>query len=320
MIDKPTVFILGAGASVPYGYPTGEGLREDICKNFLDRIVGLVKEVYSSQPDVALTTAKETQRFTSAFLNSSTPSIDLFLSRNISFADIGKEAIVTSILTAEENGAFRENMRAGLQAQDWYSYIYHKMTEDMIDPESYKNFYQNEVTFITFNYDRSLEHFLFESLRNSFTSASLAEIQAQFNLIKIFHVYGAVDKLPWQGGLTAYGEKPSLRNLTPLKSNIKIIHERTISENDLNLMKEKIKEASRIYFLGFSYAKENLNMLRIPAIFNVTQQVYGTAFNLTEKETSEIKARLSPYFHTDGPQFDPKIMRTDCRSLLRDWL
>ena len=33
MIDKQTVFILGAGASAPYGYPTGKQLRQQIIDN-----------------------------------------------------------------------------------------------------------------------------------------------------------------------------------------------------------------------------------------------------------------------------------------------
>jgi len=31
MITQQTVFILGAGASAPYGYPTGAGLKDIIC-------------------------------------------------------------------------------------------------------------------------------------------------------------------------------------------------------------------------------------------------------------------------------------------------
>ena len=34
MITKPTVFILGAGASKPYGYPTGDGLKDFIVDQF----------------------------------------------------------------------------------------------------------------------------------------------------------------------------------------------------------------------------------------------------------------------------------------------
>jgi len=44
MITEDTVFILGAGASFPYGYPTGQGLRIQLCKEFpiqFSRIVEL---------------------------------------------------------------------------------------------------------------------------------------------------------------------------------------------------------------------------------------------------------------------------------------
>ena len=33
MIDTPTLFILGAGASVPYGFPVGAQLKRHIIKN-----------------------------------------------------------------------------------------------------------------------------------------------------------------------------------------------------------------------------------------------------------------------------------------------
>ena len=33
-----TVFVLGAGASVPYGYPTGLDLREKIINNFTKQV------------------------------------------------------------------------------------------------------------------------------------------------------------------------------------------------------------------------------------------------------------------------------------------
>ncbi|MFZ0455827.1 MAG: hypothetical protein WAM24_18920 [Ignavibacteriaceae bacterium] len=31
-----TLFIIGAGANVPYGFPTGEGLKQQICHEFED--------------------------------------------------------------------------------------------------------------------------------------------------------------------------------------------------------------------------------------------------------------------------------------------
>lgn len=38
MITKNTLFILGAGASVPYGYPTGRELRKLLISNSSDRL------------------------------------------------------------------------------------------------------------------------------------------------------------------------------------------------------------------------------------------------------------------------------------------
>lgn len=37
MIEIPTCLVLGTGASVPYGFPSGIDLRKRILKNFTDR-------------------------------------------------------------------------------------------------------------------------------------------------------------------------------------------------------------------------------------------------------------------------------------------
>jgi hypothetical protein len=37
MITTPTVFILGAGASKPYGFPDGAGLREALLQGVIGR-------------------------------------------------------------------------------------------------------------------------------------------------------------------------------------------------------------------------------------------------------------------------------------------
>ena len=52
MITIPTVFILGAGASKSYGFPTGAELRKDIIRNCVDRLLyfkNLVPPSYQAQ-------------------------------------------------------------------------------------------------------------------------------------------------------------------------------------------------------------------------------------------------------------------------------
>lgn len=159
MITEDTVFILGAGASKPYNYPTGSELRLNICRLCVAEIQDLI------EIDNELHVKKlvlEASKFTKTFFNSSTPSIDLFLARNQNFSNIGKISIVFSILIAEHNSNLHEDISE--KNQDWYSYLFHRMTNDLTTPDSYDYFGSNKVTFITFNYDRSLEYFIYESL------------------------------------------------------------------------------------------------------------------------------------------------------------
>ena len=257
--------------------------------------------------------------FCQTFFNSSTPSIDLFLARNMGFADIGKLAIVSSILEAETKSAFREHMTD--ISQDWYSYLFKEMTKEMIDPESYKNFSSNAISFITFNYDRSLEQFLYESLRNSFNIAPVDNIIKQVTEIPIYHVYGVVDNLIELGGETPYRTYYSIDYINRLIKNIKVVHERNLSEDYLAKMKTVIKEAARIFFLGFSYANENLEVLGLPALLDGNQEIYGTALNFTNKEIKKTQEYLRSNFKVKDPQLEnPMIVNMDCRMLLRDWL
>lgn len=318
MITESTVFILGAGASVPYGYPSGKQLRWDICKNFVNRIISLGPIHHHPEPEVKVILEKA-RPFCEAFFKSSTSSIDLFLNRNRDFSEIGKMAIVASILEAERGSRFREDMPDEYKSQDWYSYLFHKMTEDLIKPGSYKDFGGNKVTFITFNYDRSLEHFLYESFTNAFSSAPKDEIVSQLEWIKIFHVYGVVDKLTWQGGSTNYADDYSLTSINELKNNIKLIHERINLDN--REMERRMRNVSRFYFLGFGYAEENFDVLRVTKFLNGDQKIYGTTIGMTPKEISEKHDYLRINFQNKHSNpHNPYIMAWDCYTLLRECL
>ena len=196
MISKKTVFVLSAGASWPYGFPTTQELRRKICQEFPVHLEKLISGEGESSV-LRRAQVQEAKELSAAFSTSSTQSIDLFLARNHKFSEIGKMAIVLCILQAEDTSCFREDMKH--EKQDWYSYLFARMTEQLIEPESFKLFGKNKVAFITFNYDRSLEHFLYESLSNSFGSAPKEKIIDELNKIPIFHVYGKVAKLLWQG-------------------------------------------------------------------------------------------------------------------------
>ncbi|HEY6222343.1 MAG TPA: hypothetical protein VIW26_01050, partial [Gemmatimonadales bacterium] len=88
MIKQRIVLILGAGASIPYGFPSGEALRANIIKD-------LSKS--TAQPfqllEAAGFEAKHITNFRSALQQSGQRSVDAFLEHRSEFVGIGKVAI-----------------------------------------------------------------------------------------------------------------------------------------------------------------------------------------------------------------------------------
>jgi hypothetical protein len=315
MITKNTLFILGAGASVPYGYPTGAGLRSYICGSFQNayRRLFLPKKPGADQETKDET--EKAQEFVDVFFKSSTPSIDLFMARNRKFSEMGKKAIVVAMMEHEKESRFRE--KAHYPEQDWYTHLYEKMTEGMITPDSLPEFKKNKVNFITFNYDRSLEQFFYESLRNSFSASPEEEIIKAFGSMTIAHVYGKLGALDWESRKgTKYRSGCNLGLLKRAYQNIRTIYE--VGPNDCAEMKELIAQASRVFFLGFGYAKENLDAIGVAELLAGNRNIFGTAFNRLPEEIMRIKNALKR--RSKRPHYgfvDPKIENCDSLSLLR---
>lgn len=323
MISEKTLFVLGAGASVPYGYPTGEELRKFICtemqKDFAGYF-GVENDIELNQPRSNVSNLnRRFNVFCDAFKRSSRPSIDLFLATNPQYLEIGKLAIVRSLIHYENNSVFREDMADN--KQDWYSYLYRRMVDSLITPESHSRFKENNVSFITFNYDRSLEYFIFDSLCNSFSEYKIsinASIENEITKIlpfPIIHVHGELAPLKLDGAGYCYRAKILDEDDKLLVKNIKIIYEQSATINEE--ARKLIREADRIFFLGFGYADENLKILGLPDSLDFRLKIYGTAFGNTQREISAIKMKFQKPEH-NYPEFI--IEDRDCFSLLREYL
>lgn len=318
MIKTRTVFILGAGASCPYGYPSGRELREQICSYHVADCESYLKANLRITPLLP----QELRRagdFANKFRKSSTKSIDLFLARNPEFTIYGKRAILFRIFAAEKQSGFREETK--YKDQDWYSWLFEQLTETLVTKEDYSRFGDNYISFVTFNYDRSLEFFLYDSLLNSFNGVGAGKIVEQLDKIRIIHVFGQLAPLRWQGQnhVVEYGSDAI--NVEIFCDNLRIIYEK--SENlELDESQEVISKASRVFFLGFGYAQENLYALGIPAILNGTQHVYGTALGLTKREINKVKSvlKLTSDSGPKGGAVNVLIEDLDCLALLRKYL
>lgn len=291
MIEEKTVFILGAGSAAPYDFPTGDRLKRIICENFIKDYVGLPIPVgIPDESDRIKGLRKElAEKFTSALRKATGLSIDQFLQINKSHLMEGKIAILLYIMRAERSSIFRKGN------EDWYSYLFKKMMTECVEESNPEYFYKNEVSFITFNYDRSLEYFLADSFVNNFSDLRREVKLLNFvDRIPIHHVYGSLGKLPWQNNpskeeVLEYGSSDVhylLKDST--QKCIKLIDER--DEANKKIIQETISNAKRIFFLGFDYLNENLEALGLPNSLSPHHKtnIIGTALGVQPQRKNEV--------------------------------
>ena len=99
MIKTPTVLILGAGASIPYGFPDGRSLKLDIAINVNTKNKDFVRSITAAGYD-----AGELQAFGKALEGSPLMSVDAFLERRSEFVTVGKVAIARQLIGYEQQG------------------------------------------------------------------------------------------------------------------------------------------------------------------------------------------------------------------------
>src|SRR5689334_1883669 len=122
MIKFPTVLILGAGASRPYGFPLANELRLEV--------IELIQE--PDKPGLAKLllecgfSAELIRDFREALAGSQAYSIDAFLEYRPGFSDIGKTAIAARLLP-------REVPKRLTIKDSWYQYLFHHMKASFED-------------------------------------------------------------------------------------------------------------------------------------------------------------------------------------------
>jgi len=189
---------------------------------------------------------------------------------------------------------------------NWLRYLYGRMNC------SFNEFGENLVSFITFNYDRTIEHFLHTALCNTYKKHP--ELCAeQMSRIPIVHLHGRLGRLPWQGGSARPYEAAELNpnDLFIALNGIKIIHEDPTGDRDKDFQEAKrlLDEAERIYFLGFGFDATNVKRLGLDKLRGNRIDVRATAYGFTTSEIQEIAQRIENRItlHQD----------VDCISLMR---
>lgn len=320
MFHRDTVLILGAGASVPYKFPSGEAL----VNNILDIVPGRGNGDKQLQTLAHLGVGQGVfSEFQRELKQSMHLSIDAFLERRPKYLKAGKVAIAQQLLPCEVNDWLFTPCTEN-STRNWYRMLLHKLTSGTRD---LSDFASNKVTIVTFNYDRSLEHFLFTTLHSHYetTEDTVAEV---LNKMDFIHVHGRLGLLPWQDG---NGERIEYGASYPdaierAANEIKIIFEITPDTmHDFMKAHRPINEASEIFFLGFGYHPNNVERLQVPFQDidggwpdNRSRYICGTAFGLSEEEKRNISQNRCQRINLGESHYTIDAFLKNCFRFLSD--
>lgn len=315
MITKPTVLVLGAGASHPYGYPVGRTLLDDIIKGAANPGSPLFNDLtHVAGFDFVGANVKQ---FSSELNGSASQSVDAFLESRTDFIDMGRCAIASELLRYEKPDII-------YATNDWYQYLFN----EMYNRNQFESFGESKVSIITFNYDRSLEFCLFTALRKS-SQKSRAECVDNFERIKIIHVHGRLGPSPTEeSAWPPYGGIPITSNdLARIARQITIIHEAKDDTPELEAARSVLSQAERICFLGFGFHERNLRRLfkGVTTVYSPTQtpsstnwslrsgvKIFGHNYDFYERERVDIQ-RFLPL-----PTCDWGDRKQSCKEFLRE--
>jgi hypothetical protein len=291
MIQKPTTLVLGAGASAPFGFPTGYGLlqkvlawadvREGKTNPVLFRCLGHTQE--------------EIDEFREALRRSGKSSVDAFLEHRPEFIPVGKAAMAMALISYENEAALFKRDGAS-----WYEYLFNQLNA------TFEEFDKNRLSILTFNYDRSLEHYLFTALTSSYGKLSDKCVE-KLNAIPIVHLHGDLGKLPFTGGpLTrAYSTEVNESVMRVATQRIKIIHEGIEGDRQFARAQEILGESKAICFLGFGYHPINLRRLGFTnSLRYQNANIYGSSLGFTSAERRQISLLLQGRLSGNHPNAD----------------
>lgn len=261
MERKQVILVLGAGASWDYGFPLGGGL--------LAQIKALGNDTAASAHRLNVD-ERTLSTFLKAFEQSQSLSIDAFLARRGEFAEVGKRAIAAIILGCEDLDRLKGH---------WYQwlikYLYLAPWDDL-DLEW--------LSIVTFNYDRSLEMFLLQTMMANYDRTE-ADVLAKLRSLKVLHVYGQLGPLTGPGQIpyqTSNGSNLDL--IVQAASSLQVIPEGREEDAILAPIRGCIASASHLAFLGFGFDRQNLRRLGFPAIWPISKPVGGTCIGMTGVE------------------------------------
>ncbi|MGE3979940.1 MAG: hypothetical protein AB7F70_00785 [Candidatus Omnitrophota bacterium] len=306
-------FVLGAGASCDFGYPTGLELIRNISKSLLKPSEKLLQELdllesVAEMLEAAWSTNLKLSNYCQMLGNriyfSGVTSIDRFISINQDnnvYQDICKYMIVRELLSAERrslNPCAKEEGNLSNECfrwrQNWLRVFFGCFFVKNTIDDLLKYLECNKVCFISFNYDRLMEYFLVQAIINLYgleiegKPEDLKKLNTVMNAVKILHVYGKFDgkNIDIKKLLRDYGALGG--DISSLSKNIQTIRFDQTLPDEYSLVIEKSK---KVYFLGFGFDDMNVNILTKNIGFP-TNKFRSTNYGLSDQVINKINVKF----------------------------
>lgn len=322
-----TTFIIGAGASKEVNLPTGDELKAKIAElldirfDFNQRVSGdntieqALRIWVSKNPNPGEDKSINPYLKEAWHIRDSLPlaiSIDNFVDSqrgNEKLSVCAKMAIIVSILEAERESKLYfdqyngENTIDSSSIQDtWYRPLFQILTENCTFsdlPERLKS-----VSFIIFNYDRCIEHFLFHAMRDYYRISD-KDAADLINQIEIFHPYGSIGSLPFTGNESpiSFGQEILANQLVDSIARIRTFTEGMNHESsNPDTIGDSVHSCSKSIFLGYAYHKLNMELLKESKLSEgnkccMKKKCFGSAYEVSSPDRLFIESQINNLFH-----------------------
>jgi hypothetical protein len=299
MIRRPTLFVVGAGASSELSFPTGGELLDRLLRLFnverdvLGRWTGSgqfieLAHAYSSRANVDVNLVLEKARFIRSKILGTQKSIDQLVhtySDDQLFAGTSKLGIAKIIADSEATNLPRVLDHLKMSDQPWTTgnwlhtfckYYFAGFRKNDIDQIF------SDVSFVCYNYDRCLEYALLRAAAHHFDLPEQVALELP-KRFKIVHPYGSLGKLPHsQAELYSTFENGRRNsNVVEMSYNIRTFTEGTGTEIVPKEISELVRGAENVVCLGFGYNSMNVGLFSNPDDGN-RKNIYGTTYLMTD--------------------------------------
>ncbi len=148
---------------------------------------------------------------------------------------------------------------------------------------------------MTYNYDRSLEAYLYHALIARF-DLNPEEALVELQRIPIIHVHGILGAFPE----IPYAKTNDVNSIRDISKSINIIHEIRETQNDFcnaefRAAYHAITDASKVIFLGFGFHRDNIRRLKVDWSSRGDRQVFSTFLSMSPQEYRTLVLRLSEF-------------------------